>query len=73
MGLQDEFDMIECFAIPGYQLKAGEMTKKQVALHQAGCCALCLVTIMRKFRLQQLSAFMVSAGRGATITASIGS
>jgi hypothetical protein len=30
----DEFDVIECFAVPGQQLQVGEITKKQVELYQ---------------------------------------
>ncbi len=29
----DEFDVIECFEIPGQQLQVGEMTKKQEGLY----------------------------------------
>ncbi|MCP4680791.1 MAG: IS1634 family transposase [Desulfobacterales bacterium] len=29
----DEFDLIECFAIPGQQLQVGEMTKRQTELY----------------------------------------
>jgi len=30
----DEFDVIECFAVPGKQLQVGELTKRQVELYE---------------------------------------
>lgn len=30
----DQFDVIECFAVPGKQLQVGEITKLHVALYQ---------------------------------------
>ena len=30
----DEFDVIECFAVPGKQLQVGELTKRQAELYQ---------------------------------------
>ena len=29
----DEFDIIECFEVPGQKLQVGEMTKKQTELY----------------------------------------
>ena len=33
--LLDEMDIIECFAYPGYELRVGEVTKKQIELYEA--------------------------------------
>lgn len=30
----DEFDVIECFAVPGQRLQVGEITKRQTELYQ---------------------------------------
>jgi hypothetical protein len=30
----DEFDIIECFAVPGQRLQVGEITKRQAELYQ---------------------------------------
>jgi len=31
--LLDEFDVIECFEVPGHQLQVGEITKHQMELY----------------------------------------
>jgi hypothetical protein len=48
----DEFDIIECFEVPGQKLQVGEMTKKQTELFSKfGVTPPELVTIAREFRM----------------------
>ncbi len=51
----DEFDIIDCFEVPGQKLQVGEITKKQTELYSKfGGHSPELDTIVREFRLQTL-------------------